>query len=106
DSSSSIALSTAEFEYLESLFQSNIFDNNYSNSAVDRAMELLESSVQSTGILPLLLYHRNDLTKEGVDISGLGGKKQQLPFQGSKLSIGREDMHFLRYNHKPLKIPV
>lgn len=79
---------------LESLFQSNIFDNNYSNSAVDRAMELLESSVQSTGILPLLLYHRNDLTKEGVDISGLGGKKQQLPFQGSKLSIGREDMHF------------
>ncbi|WP_164491689.1 type 2 lanthipeptide synthetase LanM family protein [Staphylospora marina] len=67
---------------LESLFHQTLGRKEYTGNATDRAEEILQRSVRSTGLLPAPLYYRGNPGAGGVDVSGIGaGGEQTAPFK-------------------------
>ncbi|AQP98198.1 hypothetical protein AN475_06810 [Bacillus amyloliquefaciens] len=82
---------------MESLFHQNIYEDNYKEDALGRAEHMLSKSIMASGMLPNLLYQRNDQDNSGIDLSGLGGKgNQQLPFQISQIADKGTDQAYLK----------
>ncbi|WP_280771570.1 type 2 lanthipeptide synthetase LanM family protein [Salipaludibacillus daqingensis] len=80
---------------LESLFHQNIQEPEFSEDALAQADKILTGSIMATGILPNMLYQRDNIDQKGIDLSGLAGKgEQKLPFEVSKISSsGTDRMH-------------
>lgn len=75
---------------LESLFHLYIGNSPESLSAEEKAVSILNRSVQSTGILPAPIYYRDNPRAKGMDVSGMSGRDdQQSPYKVSKI-IGRK----------------
>lgn len=75
---------------LESLFHLYIGNSSESLSAEEKAVSILNRSVQSTGILPAPIYYRDNPRAKGMDVSGMSGRDdQQSPYKVSKI-IGRK----------------
>nr|WGD73438.1 DUF4135 domain-containing protein [Bacillus subtilis] len=73
---------------MESLFHQNIYEDNYKEDALGRAEHMLSKSIMASGMLPNLLYQRNDQDNSGIDLSGLGGKEtSSFLFKFPKLPI-------------------
>ncbi len=67
---------------LESLFHQDLYEETYSEDALGQADRMLASSIMASGMLPNLLYQRGEQGKQGIDLSGLGGRgNQPLPFE-------------------------
>lgn len=71
---------------LEPLFHQAVHPSIQAVTAAEKATQVLERSVKSTGILPVQLYFAGNDENKGVDLSGLGGKdKQSSPFKVSQI---------------------
>ena len=88
---------------LESLFHQSLTKRSYTEKAVDRAAELLQRSVQSTGIVPAPLYYRNDPKSLGLEVSGLGGKEQKTPFKVPTIAQKNTDQMQIVPRLRPLE---
>lgn len=88
---------------LESLFHQSLTKRSYTEKAVDRAAELLQRSVQSTGIVPAPLYYRNDPKSLGLEVSGLGGKEQKTPFKVPTIAQKNTDQMQIVQDYARLK---
>ncbi|MBA4492712.1 type 2 lanthipeptide synthetase LanM family protein [Paenactinomyces guangxiensis] len=77
---------------LESIFHQHPYSVQYTKSAFDQASKLLQRSVQSTHMLPFLIYYQNDPKLKGIDLSGLGGGEEQVyPFKINKITKRNTD---------------
>ncbi|ALX48801.1 hypothetical protein AOX59_09345 [Lentibacillus amyloliquefaciens] len=77
---------------LEPLFHQAVHPSMKAVTAVEKASQVLERSVKSTGILPVQLYFAGNDENKGVDLSGLGGKdKQSSPFKVSQIVQKQSD---------------
>ncbi|MEC1543692.1 type 2 lanthipeptide synthetase LanM family protein [Bacillus halotolerans] len=82
---------------MESLFHQNIYEDIYKEDALGRAEQMLSKSIMASGMLPNLLYQRNDQDKSGIDLSGMGGKgNQALPFEISQIAGKGTDQAYLK----------
>lgn len=80
----------------ETLFHGTLTLTN-SNNIYRKVQNEYSSSVLGTGLLPVYLYRSED--NKGLDISGISGDRQKLPFEHSKLvNINSDEIHFEKYN--------